>query len=49
MGSDYPFPLGEHHPGECIETHPALDAELQVRHFVLTIDTGSIFGRFHLL
>jgi aminocarboxymuconate-semialdehyde decarboxylase len=21
MGSDYPFPLGEHHPGKLIETH----------------------------
>eukprot|EP00045_Choanoeca_perplexa_P001561 m.20622 g.20622 ORF g.20622 m.20622 type:complete len:343 (-) comp11031_c0_seq2:87-1115(-) len=31
MGSDYPFPLGEHHPGQCIETHKALDAELQTK------------------
>ena len=23
MGSDYPFPLGEHHPGKLIETHIA--------------------------
>jgi aminocarboxymuconate-semialdehyde decarboxylase len=21
MGSDYPFPLGEHHPGKLIEEH----------------------------
>ena len=22
MGSDYPFPLGEHHPGQLIESMP---------------------------
>lgn len=31
MGSDYPFPLGEHHPGKLIETHiadPVLQQQL---------------------
>ena len=23
LGSDYPFPLGEDHPGELVETHAA--------------------------
>lgn len=29
MGSDYPFPLGEHHPGKLIETMD-LDDSLKV-------------------
>ncbi|EDQ92644.1 uncharacterized protein MONBRDRAFT_13314 [Monosiga brevicollis MX1] len=31
MGSDYPFPLGEHHPGKEIETHTQLDEALKSR------------------
>lgn len=30
MGSDYPFPLGEHHPGKLIESMP-YDAELKAK------------------
>jgi aminocarboxymuconate-semialdehyde decarboxylase len=30
LGSDYPFPLGEHHPGKLIETI-GLDATIQER------------------
>ena len=29
MGSDYPFPLGEHHPGKLIESMHELSAELK--------------------
>ena len=29
LGSDYPFPLGEHHPGKLIETSDLAD-ELKV-------------------
>jgi len=28
LGSDYPFPLGEHHPGKLIESAYSDDAEL---------------------
>lgn len=31
LGSDYPFPLGEHHPGRMIEDMPELDAEVRAR------------------
>jgi len=31
MGSDYPFPLGEHHPGSLIESMDDLSAETKVR------------------
>ena len=30
LGSDYPFPLGEHHPGKLIEGSDSLSAELKV-------------------
>jgi len=29
MGSDYPFPLGEHHPGKLIEDMNELSQELK--------------------
>eukprot|EP00730_Choanoeca_flexa_P019401 TRINITY_DN9474_c0_g1_i6.p1 TRINITY_DN9474_c0_g1~~TRINITY_DN9474_c0_g1_i6.p1 ORF type:complete len:342 (+),score=60.07 TRINITY_DN9474_c0_g1_i6:48-1073(+) len=29
MGSDYPFPLGEHHPGKCIESEFNVDDPVQ--------------------
>jgi aminocarboxymuconate-semialdehyde decarboxylase len=29
LGSDYPFPLGEHHPGKLIESTEDLDEELK--------------------
>ena len=31
LGSDYPFPLGEHHPGKLIEDLYKDDLELRVR------------------
>ena len=31
LGSDYPFPLGEHHPGKLIEDVYKDDLELMVR------------------
>lgn len=31
LGSDYPFPLGEHHPGELIESMQELTPEIQER------------------
>ena len=31
LGSDYPFPLGEHHPGKLIESMQEWDAKLKVR------------------
>ena len=31
LGSDYPFPLGEHHPGKLIESIEELDEELKVK------------------
>lgn len=31
LGSDYPFPLGEHHPGKLIESVEELDDELKVK------------------
>ena len=31
LGSDYPFPLGEHHPGKLIEDVYKDDLELRVR------------------
>ena len=31
LGSDYPFPLGEHHPGKLIESVEELDEELKVK------------------
>ncbi len=31
LGSDYPFPLGEHHPGELIESMEELSAETRER------------------
>lgn len=30
LGSDYPFPLGEPHPGQCIEEHDELTNEQKV-------------------
>ena len=30
LGSDYPFPLGEHHPGKLIESIEEMDKELKV-------------------
>lgn len=32
LGSDYPFPLGEHHPGKLIEEVYKDNAELKVRY-----------------
>jgi aminocarboxymuconate-semialdehyde decarboxylase len=31
LGSDYPFPLGEEHPGELIESIPELSSEEKAR------------------
>ena len=31
LGSDYPFPLGEHHPGKLIEDVYKDDPEIRVR------------------
>ncbi len=31
LGSDYPFPLGEHHPGQLIETTAGLSDEQRER------------------
>lgn len=30
LGSDYPFPLGEHHPGKLIESIEDLDEDVKV-------------------
>ena len=30
LGSDYPFPLGEHHPGKLVEGMLAWDSETKV-------------------
>ena len=30
LGSDYPFPLGEHHPGKLIESVQDMEEELKV-------------------
>ena len=30
LGSDYPFPLGEHHPGKLIESVDDLDEKTKV-------------------
>ena len=29
LGSDYPFPLGEHHPGQLIQSMPGFSDELK--------------------
>ena len=34
LGSDYPFPLGEHHPGKLIESMEDFDEELKVRKMI---------------
>ena len=31
LGSDYPFPLGEHHPGKLIESIDDMDDDTKVR------------------
>lgn len=31
LGSDYPFPLGEHHPGKMIEEMEQLDDEARAK------------------
>ena len=31
LGSDYPFPLGEHHPGKLIENMECLSDDVKVR------------------
>ena len=31
LGSDYPFPLGEAHPGQLIESMPQLGSNVKVR------------------
>lgn len=30
LGSDFPFPLGEHHPGKLIDSVPDWDARIKV-------------------
>ena len=37
LGSDYPFPLGEHHPGKLIESIEDMDDDMKV-HCVLELD-----------
>ena len=32
LGSDYPFPLGEHHPGKLIESMEEFSSDLKVTH-----------------
>ena len=34
LGSDYPFPLGEHHPGKLIESIEDWDQDTKVPHVV---------------
>ena len=36
LGSDYPFPLGEHHPGKLIESVQDWDKSMKVSSFVLS-------------
>ena len=42
LGSDYPFPLGEHHPGKLIESVQDMEEELKVsgRHAVKEDSAG---------
>ena len=47
LGSDYPFPLGEHHPGKLIESIQDWDADLKVRGGRLCVDSV-VFGGVHL-
>jgi len=42
LGSDYPFPLGEHHPGELITAIPELDPDL--RHRLLRLNALEWLG-----
>ncbi len=42
LGSDYPFPLGEHRPGELIESMPDLDAS--ARHTLLRSNSEEFLG-----
>lgn len=39
LGSDYPFPLGEHHPGKLIESIEDIDEDVKV---VLLCDVGVV-------
>ena len=36
LGSDYPFPLGEHHPGKLIESIDDMDDDTKVRLIINT-------------
>jgi aminocarboxymuconate-semialdehyde decarboxylase len=44
LGSDYPFPLGEHHPGELIESLPLKD---EVKDMLLYKNALDWLGIFH--
>lgn len=37
LGSDYPFPLGEHHPGMLIESIEDMDEATKVVYFFLLL------------
>lgn len=39
LGSDYPFPLGEHHPGKLIESIEDWDQDVKVRGQTITDST----------
>ena len=39
LGSDYPFPLGEHHPGKLIESIEDIDEDVKV---VLLCNVGVV-------
>lgn len=53
LGTDYPFPLGEHEPGKLIESMEEFDEELKVQwfHIFLNIKIVSVleFTFYHFL
>lgn len=43
LGSDYPFPLGEHHPGKLIDSVQDWDSELKVRRkYTVCVQTRAV-------
>ena len=44
LGSDYPFPLGEAHPGQLIESMQQLSANVKVRCYYRDEKEPSWFG-----
>ena len=45
LGSDYPFPLGEHHPGKLIESVEDWEQNTKV-HFFLTYQVTRLLTHF---